>query len=274
MASNLSTIGFGIADPQALQTLVLRLANEAATRLTCPHGDCLIWRSRTGAEIWFHLARAAEGEPEATREIVGLTPFFEGGSRVRVRITSRIVRPQDNAFEGAFCAWVQPPATTPDEAAAPSGADGLYPLVFDSLDYAVHANREQPFEGHARLVGFAREIRAYPDEAAFLEAQTGDNGFGPRAFVPVGLLAASQRDSDGRDGDSAATPSSNVLFSGQLRQHQQLTNEETGARFVWLIVETNGAVFDVVASPDVIAGELVEEGTVQVACWLFGRLLD
>lgn len=293
MASNLSTIGFDLKDNAALQELVIRLANAASTGLSSPVGDYVIWRSRTGAEIWFHLTPnpAPKLEPgaspseDAPREIIGLTPFFEGRNRTAIRLTSTITRPNDNAFEGAFCAWVAPPPAAnagTDEHSGNKGLDhhgpdiigseeGSYPLVFDCVDYAVHCDRILPANCWARLTGFARELRIFTDEEAFEAAQPPENGFAPQSFFPVGLFAAS----DAATGTGQTPPpSSNALFNGRIVDHQLLTNEETDTSFYWLAIETLDATFDVVAHPNVVKGQIANGAFAQAACWMFGRLLE
>lgn len=278
MASNLSTIGFDLSDNAALQELVIRLANAATAGLSSPVGDYVIWRSRTGAEIWFHLAPGASSSEDTPREIIGLTPYFESRYATAIRLTSKIARPTDNPFEGAFCAWVTPPeseaAPPPSDPSDPGGIgseEGSYPLVFDCVDFAVHADRSLPASCRAKLTGFARELRVFPDEAAFEAAQPPENGFAPQSFFPVGLFAAS--DALDETGQPAA-PSSNALFNGRIVDHKLLTNEETGTSFYWLAIETLDAIFDVVAHPDVVKGQIATGAVAQAACWMFGRLLE
>ena len=53
MASNLSTIGFVFADEESFRSLMLTCAKEISGRVPCSLGSYGIWRSRTGAEVWF-----------------------------------------------------------------------------------------------------------------------------------------------------------------------------------------------------------------------------
>lgn len=94
---DLACIGFDTSSPEQLRALLERLAGEADDRLSTRYGEYAIWRSRSGAELWFHLAEAAEGSDE--REIIGLTPFFEGRSELTVRI-EEFQPAADTPFEG------------------------------------------------------------------------------------------------------------------------------------------------------------------------------
>lgn len=148
MASNLSAIGFSFPDSRAFQEAMLRLAADSIERLDCEAGSYSIWRSRTGAEIWFHLS--VFGHEDDARDIVGLTPWFEGESEVALEIRERVRRLDDNDFEGALSCRIQ-------------GTD--HRIVFDAVDFAAHSDRKLPASVSARLVGFAKHVVvSRPDE--------------------------------------------------------------------------------------------------------------
>lgn len=258
MASNLSSIGFVFKDGEDFRDTMQRLAGEAAERLSCPHGDYAIWRSRTGAEIWFHLA-AADG-PSGERDIVGLTPFFEGRGEVTLTQMRRLRRPDHNDFEGACSAWL----------AAAGGDDELYPIVFDAIDAAVWPALESRRSATVRITGFARTLEIHASEAEFLAANTGRANLAAQAFLPMGLFAAATT------GEPSTTvqPSSTAIITGRVVEHARLHNEATGHAFDWLLVESYGASFDIVADPELVRGTNAMGATVEAACWLVGRVLD
>lgn len=257
MASNLSTIGFDFRDMEEMRRTIEELARETVETLVTPQGDYEIWRSETGAEIWFHFA---PGETEGVREITGLMPYFEGSSEIPMRIERLFQREGDGPLEGAVKAWVAPEA----------GEDGNYPIVFDAADFAAHASRSAPFEATVRITGFARELRAFHTEDNYYASQSEDRKFAARSFFPVGMFAG-----PGTNGSGSADhpPASHALLAGTVREHHILVNERTGARFHWLFVESLEAAYDIVADPAVVEGEIVEGGTVEVVCWVSGRLL-
>ncbi len=259
MASNLSTIGFAFANEDEFRKSMIECAANASANLECAGGVYGIWRSRSGAEIWFHLGKAADGEVE----IFGLTPFFSGASDVKLQITAPVKRASDNAFEGAFHAWV----TTAE------GAELLYPLVFDAIDFAAHQNAAWPAQVKARLCGFARELTAYPDEAAYFAARKGGDGpqLSSKAFVPIGLFAFEQP-GESETTTAAQAPSSTVLITGRVVEYRRLTNEATNTPFDWMLVETLGATIDIVADPAIVSAVIVEGGTIETSVLLFGRL--
>lgn len=264
MVSNLSTIGFAFDDNDAFSDTMIRLANAAAERIPCAGGEYAIWRSPTGAEIWFHLSPSAEDS--GASQIIGLTPFFEGKSSVIMKITTAYTRPEDNALEGAFHAWVAPEAVEYD-----ADASGAYPLVFDAVDFAAHATRDLPETWTVRVAVFARELKAYADSAAYLAVADRRPPLADRAFIPMGLFAIAANE-NAAAGDGA--PSSTAIFTGCVKQHETLVNEETERPFHWLLVESLEATYDVLADPEAVTGEIVEGGTVEIAGLVFGRTLD
>lgn len=256
MASNLSSIGFDFADASEFQSAMLRLATDAVERLGCSEGDYSIWRSRTGAEIWFHLP--SFGTEDDARDIAGLTPFFEGSSEVMLEIAERLKRPDDNAFEGAFRAAVR----------ADDGKLKSLSVVVDAVDFATHAERPLPFRSLARLTVFGQAVSAFADEAAYLSARRreGEPALGAEGFLPVGQFANIE--------DEAAPLTSDVLFTGRIVENSPLVNEASGKAFHWLVVATQGVHLDVVVDPAAVRGKLLEGGVVEVGGMLFGRLLE
>ena len=263
MASNLSTIGFVFDSEDEFRAAMVRHAAEIVAQAECPAGSLGLWRSRAGAEIWFHLSAPGNGETE----IYGLTPFFDGQSDIPLMITGPVPRGGDSPFEGAYKGWVNPDAN----------GEGVYPLVFDAVDYVMHGAATWPAVKRVRLAGFAREVSAFADEAAYTAARASDNPdipkLAPKAFIPIGLFAAAQA----ADDDATAEPkppSSAALLTGRIAEHRTFTNEATGRAFEWLLVESLDATFDVLADPATVKGELAVGGTVEAAVWFFGRFLD
>lgn len=257
MASNLSSIGFTFADAKEFQHVMLDLAPRCIERIGCNVGDYAVWRSRTGAEIWFHLATF--GTEDDARDIIGLTPFYEGFSEIAVDVTERLNRPDDNPFEGAFKAWVV------DE----SDGQQLYPVTFDAVDFAAHAGVTLPSRASARITGFARELHVYRDENEFAARPEDAERLplGPRAFVPIGQFAGLD------DAAAPSGPDSSALLTGSVREHSLHTNEVSGETFHWLLVDSLGAAYDIVADTATVNGTIEIGCTVEVTCILIGRLM-
>lgn len=264
MASNLSTIGFTFVDDTAFEETMVKLANQAQQRLDTPAGDYAIWRSRTGAEIWFHLGAAdpgAEPADRGERAIVGLAPFYQGESDVHIAATELFKRPDDNALEGLIHAWV-----APDD----SGV-GSYPIVYEAVDFAAHTEQELPAEWRARIVCFCREIEVFDSVEALLDSERGDDGpkLAPQSLVPIGLFG--DMENAGQAGRDDETPQPTVLVRGIVREHRRQVNEITGHAFLWMLVETLDATLDVIADADLVEREPHAGSAIEAYAWLFGR---
>ena len=272
MASNLSTIGFVFANNDGFSSKMIELAGSLETVIQCDAGQYAVWSEPSGAQLWFHISQDSNDKDDE-RTIHGLTPFFEGKSRVDVKITKAIHRSDDNDFEGGFYAWIAPDDT----------GEGAYPMVFDAVDFALHNNRKMPFNAQIRLSAFARELTAYGSKDDYETSESDQPKLASQAFIPMGIFASSSV-ANGADNDNANpadaadieddNPSSTALLTGIVTTHHILKNQETGRDFHWLVVDSLYASFDVIADPDVIKGVIAVGGVVEVACWCFGRILD
>jgi hypothetical protein len=252
MVSNLSTIGFEFEDDAEFGAVMERLTENSQPRGGAGGNVYSVWRSDDGIEIWFH-------HDAAGHEITGLTPFYDGKSLVRLKVTERVKRPFDSDFEGALMAWV-----------APGDSDvGVHPIVFDAVDHLNLLDREIPGTWNARLTGFAHQLKAFPTAEAYNAEQTSEPKFAAQSFVPVGMFASAAV-----EGDEESIPSSQALLTGRVAEHKLLKNELTGQSFHWLLVDSLEAAFDVVADPNAVEGEITVGGTVEVSCSFFGRALD
>lgn len=271
MASNLSTIGFSFTDDADFESTMVRLANDARERLATDAGEYAVWRSRTGAEIWFHLGapNAATGE----RDIIGLTPFFEGESDVALAVTAAMQRPEDNPLEGLLHAWVGPDDT----------GIGSYPIVFEAVDYAAHEGRALPAEWRCRIACFCRDISIFDSVEAMAAADTGEQGqpLAAQSLIPIGLFADNEADDpappddDNDDGsEDTGQPQPTVLMRGIVRAHRRLQNEITGGVFHWMLVETLDATLDVLADEELIEREVMEGSAIEAYAYVFGRALS
>jgi hypothetical protein len=245
--SHFSTIGFPTDSPEDFERIALEAAEHGET-IPVADGSYIRWRAGAGAELWVQLDRE--------RNIIGLLPHFSGQGVMVVGLTERITGPDSTDLEGAFHGWANPASDDP--------ANGDFPFVFDSPDFARHAGLGLPLTVDVQLAAFAHDLTAYPDEEAYYDGQTSDMKFAAESFFPAGLFKA---------GEEAGPPEAFALFSGTVLRAARVTNPATGHSFEWALVRTLGGEFDVVADPAVLTGELVECGVVQGYFWLSGRVM-
>jgi len=249
MPSHLSSIGLPVNCQADFGALADRIG-PLATPIEVDHGAYWRWSSGCGAEMWL--------QTDTNNEFVGMTPFFAGGARIRVRLTARVVRPDDTPLEGAFHGWADP-----NERDAESGA---YPFVFDAIDYDRYVNVTLPTTVKAQIAAFAHEISVHPTLNAYNESQRGELKFASQSFIPSGLFSPG--------GESTDPPGSLAIFTGHVVATEIKKNSLTGAQYYWALVDTLGGSFDVVIDPELCDTPPVVGGVISGSFWLCGRLIE
>ncbi len=185
-----------------------------------------------------------------------MNPHFFGESRVRVQLAARIVRPEGTHLDGAFHAWADPQGDDPDSVS--------YPFVFDAPDFQCYSALSLPAILEARIAAFAHELVVFRSEEEYMASQTGETKFAVQSFIPSGLFRP--------DGESIDPPEANAMFTGRILEAEMRTNELMNKPFQWMLVETLGGVFDVVADPEFIEVEPAPGRILMGSFWLSGRL--
>jgi hypothetical protein len=145
-------------------------------------------------------------------------------------------------------------------------------LVFTWLDKGLHLPPTFPTICEVQITAFAHELTAYPSEAAYSAAAEqqfsyGDTDddlkvtFASESFIPSGMFV--------EEGEPMRPT---AMFTGWVLETQELTSPLGNMQFHWIRVRTHGGEYDVVASVDVIEGELVTGGIVSGSFWLCGRM--
>jgi hypothetical protein len=249
MPSHLSSIGLPVNDQADFAALADRIV-PLATPIEVDHGAYWKWSSECGAEMWL--------QTNTDNELVGMTPFFSGGSQIRIRLTARVTRPDDMPLEGAFHGWADPNDNEPES--------GAYPFVFDAVDFGKYVNITLPTTVNAQIAAFAHEISVHPTLDAYNASQTGEIKFASRSFVSSGLFSPG--------GETTDPPSSTAIFTGHVVAAETKTNSLTGTQYYWALVDTLGGSFDVVIDPELCDAPPVIGGVISGLFWLCGRLID
>ena len=238
VGSHFDAIGFGVA-----QDRINDLLNDAlmhGTKIPVS-GDTsyYVWRPGGGPELWVGVR-----ESGATRDLLALTPYFRGPSRLRVRIEG-VEGDSQYPFEGRIAVWVVPRGKDDQE----------YPFSIDLADYALRGDLAVGKELNMPIAGFAHSLEWWPDEASY-KAATSDLQLAPKSFIPVGMFK-----------DSGAPPSSG-LFTGIVKWSQRLVNRATAQEFLHVQVDTLSGEIDVVADVGSVQGVPAIGGVVKATCWL------
>ncbi|ODA34962.1 hypothetical protein [Planctopirus hydrillae] len=249
MPSHLSSIGLPVSDKADFAALADRIG-PLAIPIEVDDGIYWRWSSECGAEMWL--------QTNADNELVGMTPFFSGKSRVRVRLNARVTRHGDTPLEGAFHGWADPDENDPES--------GAFPFVFDAVDYCKYNDVILPSIVHSQIAAFAHEISVYPTLDAYNASQTGELRFASQSFIPSGLFSS--------EGGSTEPPSSTAIFTGHVAETATKTNSLTGSKYYWAQVDTLGGSFDVLIDPELCHTTPVVGGVVSGSFWLCGRIIE
>ena len=261
MADHFSVIGFKADSAEALSSLVSGLVEKGGEKQPCAPGCYHRLHSGGGAELWVHMQRLAEPEPDSDPYVaVGITPFFEGEGRTPIRVRAMRQRPSDNLFEGAFYVELGPTIA-----------------LIDVVDFARFAGKPVPFMAIAQIAAFPHELAAYENEVAFQATQADKSvKFTPRSFLASGLFVGGGSEAivflDPEAEDFRAP--ARAFLTGEVQKTGRRQNPETGQEFTWALIGTAGGTFDLVADDTVLPQTLAPGMIVEGEFWLCARLVE
>jgi hypothetical protein len=248
MSDHFRTVGFTL-ERDELESLLQR-AVDGGTLIEAPHGDYHVFSPGGGAELWVNTYRLGGRR----KELAGVNPHFTGDARINA-IVEGIEPNAEFALEGEIYAW-----------ASPRGEEhGLYPFSASVPDFdASLAARETPFRTVLALAGFAHEFAWWPDRTAYEEYLRAEpSAFAATSLVPLGLF-----------GNNTGRARSQAVVTGTVLASELRINPATERSFRHVRIDAYGGEIDVLASPDIVAGEPAVGGIARARCWLTARITD
>jgi len=246
--SQFSALGFDVTSGEDLAALATHVAERADT-VNAREGQYLKWAPPSGEQLWLQLTRSGDA--------MGMTPHFEGRSRLRIGIEARVTRKTHTPLDATFLAWANPPDG--------SATGGDYPFVFDCPDGAIHEDAPLPMVAEVQLAAFAQQLTLHDSEEAYRASQSAEGmNFPARSFIPSGLISPT--------GEPVVPPESHALISGVILEAAPRRNAISGAAFWWALVDAPGGTFDVVIDPDLLDREPRAGHVLSGWFWLSGRL--
>lgn len=242
--SNLSDIGFPLTANEDLNKLIEDCLKNV-TEIPCRKGAYLKFSDVSGAEIYLQMNFGGD--------LMGLNPYFNGKSRRKVFITELIERDTSD-LDGGFHAWANA-----DEADA-----GDYPFVFDRPD--IFTNQiELPAACEIQLNAFAtNDLGIYDNEQEFFDSQKDEIKLSTESFIPIGLFRQNEE----------IPPQAHGQFAGTIKSFELKTNQSSGAKFYWFLVETLGGEIDVISDPNYVKKEPQIGSIIYGSFWLNGKILN
>lgn len=246
--SNLSDIGFPVKNDEDVNVLITETINRVEA-IECPQGFYLRFSDASGAEIFL--------QGNVKQELIGFNPHFDGQSRRFIRVTKSIER-DSSELDGGFYAVANP---------GEDKESGDYTFVFDVPDFRMNDKITLPATREIQLTAFAsNDFKIYESEQAFFDGQIDELKFAPKSFTASGLFTAAENDD--------APPRPIGIFSGEIKAFELRTNELSGEKFYWFLIDTLGGEVDVVADTKLITSEPRTGGFVSGQFWLSGRILE
>lgn len=252
MPSHFSSIGIPVESSEDILRIVEKAAVDAIS-IPAYQGSHLRWSSaqmERGPELWIQLNKE--------RQLVGVTPFFEGKSSFTVAVTSEIHRSDDTELEVALHGWANPADGTPET--------GEYPFVFELVGHGTSGPFTYPFTSSIKLCAFAHELTVYGSEAEYEALNTTGPRFATESFIPSGLFSPG--------GEETNLPQPYAIFTGRVIESAELRNPLTDIQFQWALIRTLGGTIDVVCDRSLITKPVVGGGVLSGTFWLCGRIVE
>ncbi len=249
MPSHMTALGFPVTTEQDFRHYVYQ-ASEFGRKIETPNGSYTLWEVGSGIELWV--------QTNLHKRILGMKPHFRGQTSVRVGLMKHVSRQQQTILDGAFYAWTNPVTDDPES--------GTSPFVFDLPDYDTYHTVSLPCIIDAQLAAFAHRLIGFANEETYLASQNKDIKFAAESLIPIGLFTPA--------GKHKEPPLAEIILNGRVLETARLTNPVTSQKFYWARIRTLGGEMDVVADPQIVQGNLVQDGIIHGTFWLSGRLIS
>ncbi|MGE0627780.1 MAG: hypothetical protein AB7O43_08125 [Hyphomicrobiaceae bacterium] len=285
MSIRLHALGFPADWTAETARLILDLAHANVRIVETIGGRYRLWRSREGAEVWFHepdtsrsAGRRGANRPhpslrspaaleaieagaieQAGLGITAATPFHRGLSDCTLRIKRYLAVDRDNPLEGS-CQALLPPA-----------ADGMneQPLIVELAPFGLHPPHRLPHKVKAQVLCCAHAVWAFESSARYLDGTPRYRRIATGSVTPV-----SEADVPDVPFTYHGSPMTLGLATGVIKRSFRHMNPATGMPYYWMLLETSHGAFDVVANPDQVFGDISEGHVAQVCGSFLARLAD
>ncbi len=266
MSTRLHAMGFASEwTPQMLRHIEVLSASRSKL-VGAAKGNYRVWRSKDGAELWFHYphrtlrdrltTKVGPVVPEPLRPIA-VTPFHRGLSSVPIRIGRYLSADRLNPLEGSCMAWLPPPGVGGRRQA----------MVLELAPYGLQALRTPPHDATAQIVCFSHRVWSFADAAGYIRQTPGNRRIQNGSISPI--TATDVPEVELTYGQSPITLG---LMTGTVRRAIRYVNPETHDPYYWFLLETRRGAIDVIANPAHVEGDISEGHVAQVCGSFLARL--
>lgn len=303
MSTRLHALGFPTEWTPQMLALVESLAASQSRLVGAARGNYRLWRSRDGAELWFHYPqrttreRAAPAPAPARANAAAPPPGRPLGSASRPMPASA---PQPSiappAPAAGAAADLRPVAVTPFHRGLsscqvkigrwltldrvnplegscmawlppPAGGGQEQVIVLELAPYGLQPMRTPPYTTTAQIVCFAHAVWAFKDTITYARETPGNRRIQAGSFSPVTETDVPEVKLSYRQ-----SPITLGLATGTVRRTIRYINPETRQPYYWMLLETRRGTFDVIANPAQVQGDISEGNIAQVCGSFLARL--
>lgn len=240
--SHFSDIGFNVRSQQDMVDLA-RIGIKEGIQHKTEKGVYIQHKLKSGIELWSQFDNKGA--------LIGLNPHFHGISNIEIHAKT-VPNSKGSILDGSYSCEI---GEEPD--------NYCYPLYVDSPNFYMNPLKSDSEKARMQITAFADEIKYFSDEKEFSKA-TAEHMIAPQAFIPTGLFT----------NEKNKFPEAHAMITGKVLQSKRMINEISKNPFYWLLIETFGATYDVVADMQFFEKEPIVGGTIYSQFWLSGMILS
>lgn len=241
MQNHLTDIGFYASSHEEFNQLCNEIISQGK-KFETKDGVYSMLEVDPWIELWICMP-ADKSKPN------GFNPYFKGGIRNEIFIES-VIESEYSSMENAYEVWINRDMKFQE-----------YPFLFDCVNFSMNENVIDKYV-NARVTAFADKVELYESEDEFESKYPRKEYFlSHHSFVPTGQFV--------KEGFNR---NAHVMFNGDVRKIEELTNSKTGKSFYWAIIGTMDNEYDVVIDPTFFNRKPVIGNIIHGNYWMSGKL--
>jgi hypothetical protein len=243
MQNHLSDIGFHTNNREEFNQLCHEIVNQGR-KLETKDGFYFMLEVNPRIELWICM-------PFDKSKPNGFNPYFKGDISNKILIEG-VEESQYSRMENAYEVWINRDTEFQE-----------YPFLFDCVNFSMSGGTIDKYV-NANVTAFADEVELYENEDEFESKYPREKYFlSHHSFVPTGQFV--------KEGFNR---NAHVMFNGDVRKIEELTNSKTGKSFYWAIIGTMDNEYDVVIDPSFFNRKPVIGNIIHGDYWMSGKLYE
>lgn len=243
MQNHLTDIGFHTSNREEFNKLCHEIVTEGRKYET-KDGIYHVLEVDPQIELWICM-------PSDKSKPNGFNPYFKGDISNRILIEA-VEESQYSSMENAYEVWINRDTEFQE-----------YPFLFDCVDFSMNDDMVNKYV-NAKVTAFADKVELYETEEEYESRYPRKEYFlSHHSFVPTGQFV--------KEGFNR---NAHVIFGGDVRKIEELTNSKTGKTFYWAIIGTMDNEYDAVIDPSFFNKKPLVGNIIWGNYWMVGKLDD